>query len=96
MVMKVTGRNKLVLFYQKHTRAKKALEAWVSEVESADWQTTHDVKRRYPSADFIQDNQVIFNIKGNTYRLAVKIHYQNGIVLVKWVGAHAEYSKKRF
>jgi len=94
--MKVLGRNKLVTFYKKHTHAKKALEAWFSEAESATWQTPHDVKERYPSADPISDNRVIFNIKGNHYRLVVKIRYQNSIALIEWVGTHADYSKKRF
>lgn len=94
--MKVLHRDKLVSFYSRHASAKKALEAWVSEAENANWKTTHDVKNRYSSADPISNNRVIFNIKGNHFRLVVKIRYQNGIVLVEWVGTHAEYSKIRF
>jgi len=94
--MKISGRNKLIDFYQKHAQAKKALEAWLSEVENASWKMPHDVKKRYASADPILDNRIIFNIKGNHYRLVVKIRYQNSIVLIEWIGTHAEYSKKRF
>ncbi|MEO5341843.1 MAG: type II toxin-antitoxin system HigB family toxin [Gammaproteobacteria bacterium SHHR-1] len=60
------------------------------------WQCPNDIKRRFPSADFLSDNRVIFNIKGNHYRLVVKAAYQAGILRIEWVGTHAEYSKKTF
>ncbi|RLJ18906.1 type II toxin-antitoxin system HigB family toxin [bacterium endosymbiont of Escarpia laminata] len=94
--MKVLGRDKLVKFSQKHAPAKSALDAWFSDTESNEWKTPQDIKDRYRSADFLADNRVIFNIKGNNFRLVVKVRYQNGIVVVEWVGTHAEYSKKRF
>ena len=52
--------------------------------------------QRYASADFLSDNRVIFNIKGNKHRLVVQVQYQYGMVNVQWVGTHAEYSKKKF
>ncbi|MBQ0720649.1 MAG: type II toxin-antitoxin system HigB family toxin [Gammaproteobacteria bacterium] len=94
--MKVLGRNKLSEFSQQHASAKKALDAWFSEVLGAGWKTPQDIKSRYRSADFLSKNRVIFNIKGNHYRLVVKVRYQNGIVVVEWVGTHAEYDKKKF
>lgn len=94
--MIVLGRDRLISFYKKHANAKTALEAWFSEAENACWQTPQDIKNRYRSADFIADNRVIFNIKGNHYRLVVKIKYQNGMVLIEWVGTHAEYDKQNF
>jgi mRNA interferase HigB len=94
--MKVLGRDKLVEFYTKHANVKSALEAWLSEAESAEWSTSQDIKNRYRSADFLADNRVIFNIKGNHYRLVVKVKYQNGIAVVEWVGTHSEYNKKCF
>ncbi|MDV7105388.1 type II toxin-antitoxin system HigB family toxin [Vibrio sp. TH_r3] len=94
--MKVLGRDKLVKFYKKHANAKSALEAWFSEAEKAAWKTPQDIKNRYGSADFLADNKVIFNIKGNHYRLVVKVRYQNGIAVVEWVGTHAQYDKQDF
>lgn len=82
--MKVLGKDKLVNFYNKHANSKSAIQAWVAEVESADWKTPQDIKNRYRSADFLPDNRVIWNIKGNHYRLAVKVRYQNGIAVVEW------------
>jgi len=94
--MKVLGRDKLVEFYKKHANVKSALVAWLSEAESAEWSTSQDIKNRYRSADFLADNRVIFNIKGNHYRLVVKVKYQNGIAVVEWVGTHSQYDKQRF
>jgi len=94
--MKVLARNKLTDFMRKHAYSRKALEAWFAEAERSDWQTPQDIKDRFSSADFLADNRVIFNIKGNHFRLVVKVRYQNGIVVVEGVGTHAEYSKKTF
>ncbi len=94
--MRVIGTDKLDKFSRKHANARDALIAWRDETERANWKTTQDIKNRYRSADFLADNRVIFNIKGNRFRLVVKIRYQNGIVLIEWIGTHAEYSKKTF
>ncbi|WP_293267693.1 type II toxin-antitoxin system HigB family toxin [Neptunomonas sp.] len=94
--MKISGRNILSDFSKKHASAKTALDSWFAEADKADWKIPQDIKNRYASADFLADNRVIFNIKGNNYRLVVKVRYQNGIVRIEWVGTHAEYDKKRF
>ena len=94
--MQVLGKDKLISFYKKHANAKSAIEAWIAEAQSAKWKTPQDIKDRYRSADFLDGNRVIFNIKGNHYRLVVKVRYQNGVAVVEWVGTHAEYDKQRF
>lgn len=94
--MRVIGRDKLIEFGRKHADAKKTLDAWFHEAKNNEWKTTQDIKNRFRSADFLADNRVIFNIKGNHYRLVVRVRYQNGVVVVEWVGTHAEYNKKKF
>jgi mRNA interferase HigB len=94
--MRILGLLFLDDFKKSHADARGPLDAWRREVEEAKWQSPQDIKQRYRSADFLGDNRVIFNIKGNSYRLVVKVRYQNGMVVVEWVGTHAEYSKKRF
>lgn len=94
--MQVLGKDKLISFYKKHANAKSVIEAWIAEAQSAKWNTPQDIKDRYRSADFLDGNRVIFNIKGNHYRLVVKVRYQNGVAVVEWVGTHAEYDKQRF
>lgn len=94
--MRLLGVVKLDEFKKVHADTRGILDAWRKEVEQANWQTSQDIKRRYPSADFLAGNRVIFNIKGNSYRLVVQVRYQNGIVAVEWIGTHAEYDKKKF
>lgn len=94
--MKVLGRDKLNKFSHQHANAKKALNAWFNEAEKADWKKPQDIKDRYGSADFLSGNRVIFDIKGNHYRLMIKVLYQNGIAVVEWVGTHSEYDKQHF
>lgn len=94
--MQLLGLPMLDEFKRTHAETRGPLDVWRSEVEKAQWSGPWDVKTRYPSASFLADNRVIFNIKGNSFRLVVKVRYQNGIVLIEWVGTHAEYSKKSF
>jgi len=94
--MKVLGRDKLVEFYKKHSDSKKALISWNRDAHESIWNTPQDIRNRYRSADFLSDNRVIFNIKGNNYRLVIKVRYQNGIVVILWIGTHAEYNKENF
>ncbi len=64
-IMRIISKNTLVQFWLEHANAKEQLEAWYKETEKADWKTTEDIKRRYPSASFLNDNRVCFNIGGN-------------------------------
>jgi len=91
--MRIVARNTLRVFYAAHADAKSALEAWFHETVAAKWARPQDIKRRYPSADVLPGNRIVFNMKGNTYRLTVKIHYNTGIVFIRFVGTHAEYDK---
>ena len=94
--MNVVGIKKLEDFARLHADVRSQLDAWRCEVEEAQWQTSNDVKTRYPSASFLGDQRVVFNIKGNRYRLEVVIAYKSQTVLVKRIGTHAEYSKWEF
>lgn len=94
--MQLLGLPILEELKRKHPDCRGQLDAWRSEVERAQWADSQEIKEKYSTASFLADNRVIFNIKGNHYRLVVKVRYQGGIVLVEWGGTHAEYNKKRF
>jgi mRNA interferase HigB len=94
--MRILGLPLLEAFRAKHADSRGQLDAWQVDVERQRWRSPQDIKNRYRSADFLADNRVIFDIKGNAYRLVVKVRYQNDLVLVEWVGTHAEYSKKKW
>lgn len=91
--MRVISKKTLRFFWSNHTDAKQAVQAWFHEVSEADWRAPADLKKDFPSADILPGNRVVFNIKGNHFRLIVKIHYNTGIVFVRFAGTHAEYNK---
>lgn len=91
--MRVIGRELLLKAIGKHAAAAGGLRAWLVEAEEADWSCPQDLRERYPSASFLGDDLVVFNIKGNKYRLLVQIDYGSRVLAVQQFGTHAEYSK---
>jgi len=91
--MNVISKRTIVKFYEIHPSAKTALEVWHSDARRSVWKTPEDIKKTYASASFLADNRVVFNIKGNDYRLIVHIDYKRKIVRVKFIGTHAQYDK---
>ena len=89
--MRVIAKKRLREFWERHSAAREPLLAWFREVEREDWGTPAAVKARYPSASILGGDRVVFNVKGNTYRLVVKIKYAYRVVYVRFVGTHAEY-----
>lgn len=92
--MRLVGRYKLDEFCRQHAASRSRIGNWVAEVEAAQWRTPEDIKARYASASFLANNVVIFNVKGNQYRMEVQVAYNTGIVVVRWIGTHAEYTKR--
>ena len=91
--MCVISRKTLRDFWEEHADAEQPLKAWFHETKAARWKSFTDIEARYRSADTLPGNRVVFNIRGNTYRLIVRIHYNTGIVFIRFLGTHAEYDK---
>lgn len=91
--MKLLGKPTLREFTDKHADARSHIDSWEAEVEGAEWKTPLDLKQRYPKASLIGQQQVVFDICGNKYRLWVSVAYKTGTVLVKKIGTHKEYDK---
>ena len=70
---------------------KAALDSWFAEVSKADWVSTVDVKKLYATASIVSAERIVFNIKGNDYRLVVSVDFEKAIVWIKWVGTHKDY-----
>ena len=70
---------------------KSQLDAWYAEVSNATWKNSAELKTQFRSASVISSERVVFNIKGNDYRLIVAIEYTYQLVLIKWLGTHKEY-----
>ncbi len=72
---------------------KAALDAWFDEVRKASWASTADVKQLYASASIVSADRIVFNIKGNDYRLVVAVDFEKAIVWIKWLCTHRDYDR---
>jgi mRNA interferase HigB len=79
--------------HKDHRAVKTALDAWFDEVRKAHWATTTDVKRLYATASIVSAERIVFNVKGNAYRLVVSVDFGKGIVWIKWIGTHKAYDR---
>ena len=91
--MRVLSKKTLKTYWTIHQDCEQQLKTWFKESEEAIWKNPRDIKRDYPSASFLEDNRVVFNIKGNDYRLVVAINYDYEIVYIRFIGSHKEYDK---
>lgn len=99
MDVRIVARSTLTRFieslagHREQRAVRAALEAWFHEVSQAEWSSSADVKKSYANASVLEAERVVFNIKGNDYRLVTAIDYRRKIVFIKWLGAHADYDK---
>ncbi|PHJ66250.1 toxin RelE [Nostoc linckia z18] len=89
--MRIIARSTLRQFWETHPNAEQSLKAWYNEASRADWNSPTDIKSTYINASIIANNRVVFNIKGNDYRLIVHIRYDIKIIFICFVGTHSEY-----
>ena len=85
----VEGRRR----HKDYAALKAALDAWFDEVKKAQWGNSADVRRSYSTASIVSADRIVFNIKGNEYRLVVAADFEKGIVWIKWIGTHKNYDK---
>ena len=91
--MRIIALSQLREFWERHPQAEIPLRTWYAETSRATWQSPADVKRAHRHASFLANNRVVFNIKGNDYRLVVAFHYNRGLAYIRFVGTHAEYDR---
>jgi mRNA interferase HigB len=89
--MRIAGRQILDAFCRKHSDARGWVENWLEIVQSANWSTPSDVKGIFATASFLPGGVVVFNAKGNSYRLETVVDFRIGVVVVVWAGTHAVY-----
>ena len=93
--MHVISHRKLEEFYESSGRedSRVALEKWYDDTIQADWKNFSDIRRDYPSADYVGNQHYVFNIRGNRYRLIVVVKFTIGRVFIRFVGTHQEYDR---
>lgn len=89
------NREVVEAFWAVHPDAENRLIAWLNEADRASWRTSMDIKQQYGSASILGNRRVVFNIRGNRYRMVVAVRYtteeSEGTVFIKFAGTHEEY-----
>jgi mRNA interferase HigB len=91
--MKVLVKRTIHYYIHKYPNAKNGLLLWVSEFQKFDFANFNELKNVYGNASIVGNNRVIFNIKGNDFRLIVSINFLQNACYVIWFGTHKEYDK---
>jgi len=91
--VRVISKKILREFWERHADSEQQLKSWFQETNKAEWKNPNEIKKEYPSASILNNNRVVFNIKGNNYRLIVRINYEYQMVWIRFIGTHAEYDK---
>lgn len=95
--VRVTTRCKCHLhlrdFWEKHADCEEQLKSWYRETEKSEWKNINGLKNDYPNASILKDNRIVYNIKGNSYRLIVKFNFEFQICWIRFIGTHADYDK---
>jgi mRNA interferase HigB len=91
--MRIIARKTLVNFWKKYPDSEQSLKSWFDEAKKAEWKNPNEVKQQYNNASVISGKRIIFNIKGNDYRLIVDIEFRLKIIFIVWIGTHEDYNK---
>ena len=91
--MRIIAKKILREFWEIHPDCEQQLKSWFKETNKAVWKNSNDIKSEYPSASILINNRIVFNIKGNKYRLIVKINFEYEMVWVRFIVTHAQYDK---
>lgn len=90
---RIIAKSTLHEFWNKHPDSEEYLKTWYDTALHSDWKSPNEIKLTYGSASILKDNRVVFNIKGNSYRLVVKFNYVKQWGFIRFIGTHEEYNK---
>lgn len=89
--MRIIAISHLKAFWEQYPDAEQPLLAWIDEARKANWSSPTEIKEQFRSASIIKSRRVVFNIKGNDYRLVTAVAYRFGAIYIKFVGTHRQY-----
>ena len=90
---RIYAKSTLKEFWKKHADSEQYLKTWFDTAIKADWRSPNDVKNTYVNASVLKAGKIVFNIKGNSYRLLVKINYEKQWIFIRFIGTHSEYDR---
>lgn len=90
---RILARSTLRIFWEKYPESEQHLKTWYKIAKSSDWNSFSDIKRTYGNASIVANTRVVFNIKGNHFRLIVKFNFERSWAFIRFIGTHKEYDK---
>ncbi|ALO17244.1 mRNA interferase HigB [Salinivirga cyanobacteriivorans] len=90
---RIFAKSTLRKFWEKHPDSEQYLKTWYETATSSNWKSPNDVKKSYAHASILKDGRIVFNIKGNDYRLVVKFRFDKQLGFVRFIGTHSDYDK---
>ena len=90
---RIFSKSTLREFWEIHADTEQYLKTWYEIVKNANWKTPTDVKQTYVNASILKNNRIVFNIKGNSYRLIAKFNFEKQWLFIRFIGTHDEYDK---
>lgn len=90
---RVFAKSTLREFWEKYPDSEQYLKTWYDTVTNSDWKSPNDVKQTYANASILKSGRIVFNIKGNSYRLIVKFNFEKQWAFIRFIGSHTEYDK---
>jgi mRNA interferase HigB len=90
---RIIAKKTLRDFWEKHADAEQYLKTWNETAKNSNWNSLNEIKQTYINASILKDSRIVFNIKGNSYRLIVKFNCERQWAFIRFIGTHAEYDK---
>jgi len=90
---RILAKSTLKNFWEKHPDSEQYLKTWYDTAMNSAWKTPNDVKQSYANASILKDSRIVFNIKGNSYRLVIKFNFDHQLAFVRFIGTHFDYDK---
>ncbi len=90
---RIFAKSTLREFWESHPLSEQYLKTWYDTAMNSDWKTPNDVKLTYANASVLKDNRIVFNIKGNTFRLVAKFNFEKQWIFIRFIGTHAAYDR---
>jgi mRNA interferase HigB len=90
---RIFSKSTLKEFWETYPDSEQYLKTWYDTAMNSEWKTPNEVKQTYANASIVKNNGIVFNIKGNTYRLVAKFNYEKQWIFIRFIGTHAEYDE---
>lgn len=90
---RIFSKSTLKEFWEKHPDSEQYLKTWFDTAMNTEWKSPNDVKQTYVNASILKDSRIVFNVKGNSYRLVAKFNFGKQWIFIRFIGTHDEYNR---